>query len=359
MKTFAVVIFITFMFFMPLASHAFIALDEPTPPDQPSSGPGGSDYTHDSVIENRYGWGAQQYWIFEPDDPMPESAPLIVFNHGWGAIRPTGYLLWIYHIVKKGNIVVYPRYELFLRGSEYFTRNAINAVKNAIQELQKGNHVQPDLDKFAIVGHSIGGGITAYMAALAQTEGLPTPKAIMPVQPAYNWTTNPDLSLIPNTTLMVVVVGASDTTVGMNPGISIFYEADKIPVDRKDFVIQVTDRYGSPDLIASHFAPVCMPGFFSFTVNAMDYYSTWKLFDALTDYAFYGLNREYCLGNTSEQRFMGLWSDGTPVKELIVTDTPFDVSPYKIQVNKNICNLYILERFPLLYLLLKKLTILQ
>jgi hypothetical protein len=54
----------------------------------------------------------------------------------------------------------------------------------------------------------------------------------------------------------------------------------------------------------------------------MDYYSTWKLFDALTDYAFYGTNKQYCFGNTSEQRFMGLWSDGTPVKELIVVDHP-------------------------------------
>ncbi|MCK5458471.1 MAG: hypothetical protein KAI20_01155, partial [Thermoplasmatales archaeon] len=75
-----------------------------------------------------------------------------------------------------------------------------------------------------------------------------------------------------------------------------------------------------PDIVADHLAPVCLP-FFS-TVDAMDYYSTWKLFDALTDYAFYGINGEYCLGNTPEQRFMGLWSDGTPVNELIITDTP-------------------------------------
>jgi hypothetical protein len=54
----------------------------------------------------------------------------------------------------------------------------------------------------------------------------------------------------------------------------------------------------------------------------MDYYSTWKLFDALTDYAFYGIEQEYCLGNTPEQRFMGYWSDGVPVRELVVTDTP-------------------------------------
>ena len=54
----------------------------------------------------------------------------------------------------------------------------------------------------------------------------------------------------------------------------------------------------------------------------MDYFSTWKLFDGLIDYAFYGINREYCLGNTPEQRYMGSWSDGTPVKELKVTDNP-------------------------------------
>jgi len=33
-------------------------------------------------------------------------------------------------------------------------------------------------------------------------------------------------------------------------------------------------------------------------------------------------NREYALGDTPEQRFMGNWSDGTAVKELMVTDTP-------------------------------------
>ena len=57
-------------------------------------------------------------------------------------------------------------------------------------------------------------------------------------------------------------------------------------------------------------------------VNAMDFYGTWKLFDALTDAAFNGRNREYALGNTPQQRFMGLWSDGVPVKELKVTDKP-------------------------------------
>ena len=292
---------------------------EPTPPNQPPSGPGGSDYTHNKVIKTRYKWGAHQYWIFEPDDPKPETAPLIVFNHGWTAIFPYFYKAWIYHLVKKGNIVVYPRYQFGIYfGYKNFYSNALKAVKDAIEELENGDHVRPDLDKFAIVGHSIGGGITAYMAAEAIDAGLPIPKAIMPVQPAI--LTTVDLSKITNETLMLVIVGENDTVVGNYFAKEIFFNSTQVPLSQKDFIIQVTDTYGEPDLIADHIAPVCILN--SDTVDAMDYFSTWKLFDALTDYAFYGINKEYCFDNTPQQRYMGLWSDGTPVKELIVTDTP-------------------------------------
>ena len=55
-------------------------------------------------------------------------------------------------------------------------------------------------------------------------------------------------------------------------------------------------------------------------VNALDYFGHWKPFDALCDAAFYGRNRDVALGNTPAQRFMGRWSDGVPVKELVVTE---------------------------------------
>ncbi len=295
--------------------------DEPTPPDQPTDGPGGSNYSHYGVRKTRYRFGARQYWIFEPYGPKPESAPLIVFNHGWSAIHPICYREWIHHLVKRGNIVVYPRYQrgLYL-GFSQFNANAIDAVKDAIRTLQSGSHIQPELDKFAITGHSLGGGITANMAAQAFDEGLPVPKAIMPVQPYVLDEEGVDFANIPAETLMLVVVGEDDTIVGNLSGKIIFENATQIPFSQKDFVVQVTDTYGEPDLVADHVAPACFPFFGS--TDAMDYYSTWKLFDALTDYAFYGINGEYCLGNTPEQRFMGLWSDGTPVNELIVTDTP-------------------------------------
>ena len=49
--------------------------------------------------------------------------------------------------------------------------------------------------------------------------------------------------------------------------------------------------------------------------DALDYFGYWKWFDALLDAAFYDRNRHVALGDTPEQRFMGKWSDGTPVTE--------------------------------------------
>lgn len=294
--------------------------EPPTPPQQPDDGPGGSNYSYHAVQKTRYFFGSREFWIFEPAEPTPLTAPLIVFNHGWSAFFPIYYEAWIEHLVKRGNIVVYPRYQLgFVIGIRYATQHAIRAVKTAIFILSHGHHVHPDLDKFAIVGHSLGGGITAEMAVLAEEKGLPCPKAVMPVQPFIRLDTMiKDFHGIPSSTLLLVVVGENDTVVGNYSGELIFTSSDQIPYDQKDFIIQRTDTHGAPNLIADHMAPVCIPN--SSSVDAMDFYSTWKLFDALTDYAFYGINHEYCLGNTLKQRFMGFWSDGTPVKELIVTD---------------------------------------
>jgi dienelactone hydrolase len=293
----------------------------PTPPQQPLQGPGGSDYSHAGVRQTNCGSGVNEFWIFEPAEPTPASAPLIVFNHGWGALFPYFYQAWVDHLARRGNIVVYPRYQLTLNiGVRNATQNAIAAVQQALEVLQEG-HVKPELDHFAIVGHSLGGGITAEMAVLAEANHLPIPKAVMPVQPYLRSDTMiNDFHGLPASILLLAVVGEDDGIAGDASAKVIFTTSDQIPISQKNYIVQRTDRYGDPDLVADHLAPLCMPD--TSFVNAMDYYSTWKLFDGLTDYAFYGTNRQYCLGDTPEQRFMGLWSDGTPVQELLVTDSP-------------------------------------
>jgi dienelactone hydrolase len=344
----------------------------PTPPEQPAAGPGGKQYVHTSVTKNRYGKGGQEYWIFEPDAPKPAAAPVVVLLHGWGGMNPLYYGAWIDHLVKRGNIVIYPRYQgSLLTPIKEFTPNTLQAIKAAIETLQtEPGHVKADLNKFATVGHSVGGLLAASVAALAKESGLPQVRAVMSVEPGI--TEAPiniplaDLEKIPAETLLLAVAGDQDTLVRDVDAKRVYYESTRVPAANKDYVTMVSDTHGTPSLQASHRAPTAHSkdydsgeGFSagpaessgssdragglptrradgpqtgpqlgrrdrldSMMVNALDFYGTWKLFDALCDAAFNGKNREFALGNTPQQRFMGVWSDGVPVKELKITDKP-------------------------------------
>lgn len=338
-------------------SLTIVSAQNVTPPSQPSSGPGGKQYVHASVTKNRYGKGGQEYWIFEPASPKPRTAPVIIFLHGWGGMNPLYYGAWLDHLVRRGNIVVYPRYQRnLLTPIIDFTPNTLAAVKDAVHRLRtERGHVTPDFSKFATVGHSLGGLLAANIAALASESNLPRVRVVMSVEPGI--TEAPinvplaDLKKIPSDTLLLAIAGDQDGLVRDKDAKRIYYESTRISAQNKDFITLVSDSHGQPALLASHRAPTALnkdydngegvggnpPGTpdpignarisrrvrpETMMVNALDFYGTWKLFDGLIDAAFTGKNRDYALGNTPQQRFMGLWSDGVPVKELKVTDKP-------------------------------------
>src|SRR5215213_11181525 len=166
-----------------------------TPPSQPQTGPGGKQYVHASVTKNRYGNGGEEYWIFEPDSPRPRTAPVIILLHGWGGMNPLYYGAWVDHLVKRGNIVVYPRYQRNLLASiGEFLPNTLHAIKDAISRLQtEPGHVSADFTKFATVGHSLGGLLAANIAALASESNLPRVRAVMAVEPGI---TDPPINIL-------------------------------------------------------------------------------------------------------------------------------------------------------------------
>lgn len=317
-----------------------------TPPQQPAAGPGGSDLPHHSVRKQRFESGSAEYWIYEPEAPRPKTAPVVVFSHGWGAMNPVIYGAWIDHIVRRGNIVVYPRYQADLRTPvREFTPNVLTAVRRALAFLESTpGHVRPDRRAFALVGHSMGGIVTANVAALAVANGLPAPGVVMCVEPGkttgvpvYAAAELEDLSRIPASALLIAMAGEDDRLAADTDARRIFTESTSVRPANKNFVLLRSDDHGSPRLNANHGAPSAPdpaydngerrnarwsaegPSGYRGT-NALDYYGTWKLFDALCDAAFRGIHREFALGNTPEQRFMGRWSDGVGVRELEVIE---------------------------------------
>jgi acetyl esterase/lipase len=315
------------------------------PPAQPADGPGGAKTAHDSVIRHSYGQGGTQYWIYEPDAPKPDSAPVVIFIHGWGAWNPAIYGAWIDHIVKRGNIVIFPKYQATLVTSPRdFTSNAISSIQDALKQLQsEPDHVKPQMDHWAAVGHSVGGLLVANVAALAAESGLPQIKAVMSTEPGKTSNASgqtfvglADMKKIPATTLLLAVAGDKDRLVGKIDALRIFRESTSVAPQNKNFVVVQSDSHGTPPLVANHLAPVAPDLAYntasttvaaahpalrnpSLMIDALDYYGFWKLFDGLSDAAFYGTDREYALGNTPQQRDMGKWSDGTTVRELEVT----------------------------------------
>lgn len=288
-----------------------------TPPVQPKNGPGGADYKHEKVEKSNWGEGDEEFWLFEPADPKPEKAPVIIFMHGWSAMKPTPYTEWIEHLVRRGNIVIYPRYQAKISTKPTtFTANAVGAIKAAFAVLDQEKHVHPDREKVAVAGHSFGGIIAANIAATAGND-LPSLKAVMCVEPGTGgFSAYEDYSKIPAKTLLLCVAGDEDKLVHDTDAKRIFNESTSISKSDKNFILVNSDNHGAPPLAAGHMAPTSEGG----AQNALHWFGYWKWLDGLTDAAFYDKNRNYALGNTIEQRYMGRWSDGKAVVEPRVTE---------------------------------------
>ncbi len=295
-----------------------------TPPTQPASGPGGADYKwgNPTFVHHDVWWNDDlDYWTFEPANwqgpgTRPANAPVVVFNHGWNGNDPVLYWASLVHLARKGNIVIFPKYQNWFTNAQYFTSNAIWSVKDGIAWMQWWATVKPNTALgMQLIGHSAGGAVSVNMANQWQSQGLPQPRAIVPVEP---WDGNAgqymdtSLSGIPSTTIIDCIVTDEDNVVGRLGCDAIWNRSNHIPGTKRNYIWMFSDRYGDPDLVANHFTG---------NDGALAFYGVWKLADGSRDCAMFGTNCAYALGNTTQQRYMGLWSDGRPVRQLQVTTT--------------------------------------
>lgn len=354
------------LLFILLATPIFIRVFAQTQPGQPTSGYGGSVYTHDSVIKINHDDGQSGFWLFLPATPKPDSATVVVFNHGYSEWNPAVNGAWIKHLVRRGNIVIYTRYQSNIATSPTtFTDSAAFAIHRALDTLvAHHDYPQPILSQFFIAGRSFGGVVTANLGHNYAQYGLPKPLGLFMAVPGTSLLTVgklPTYRYMDSTIRILTIVEKDDAIVDSAFSLEIFDSTVLVPYSHKNLIIHYADNHGTPAINAAHGEDNCPDTTFDSgdhggviagalqddVTDATDYYCYWKLLDALIDC---GVNGNGCLtafGNTYAQRYMGTWSDGTPIIPLevrpAIQDTTTGLEPLpsiasKIQVYPNPSN---------------------
>jgi dienelactone hydrolase len=206
------------------------------------------------------GEGARSYWLYEPAGPPAGRAPVVVLLHGWMALNPGLYGAWIEHLVGRGNVVVFPRYQDdWTTPPAQFLPNALAALRDALDVLETGpGRVRPDRGRVAVIGHSAGGNLAvllaAAVAAAPDAADLPALRAVVAVFPGeVRPAPGPSPADLPPETRLVILAGDRDVVVGDGRARSLFGHAAAVPGDHKRYILLRTDE--GAGVTAEHFAP--------------------------------------------------------------------------------------------------------
>lgn len=286
---------------------------------------------HAGFTKTKYGTTITDcYWIYEPQNPKPDSAPVVVFWHGTSSQTdidslPIGQELFMQHICKKGYTVIFPLYQYggqTLPGVQQISNGAA-VVNLALTELTNGaGHVAPAHAEdgslqFGAVGISRGGGMTLNVATYHDTLNLPSFKALCAFVPGAGQA----MDGIDSST-KVLVVNGEDNTLNFAESQQAFDSLYHIPCYNKHLIQINSDHNGLPDLTAEHnFAGSGADWQDSIRLNYLDFYGSWKLAVALLNCTFYGQECNYCLGNDTLITYMGTRSSGNPVNPASIMDT--------------------------------------
>lgn len=304
-------------------------------PGQPAEGPGGANYDHAAVEFFDGAVMADGYWLFEPRDPMPDSAEVVVFLHGYGAYNPMAYGKWIKHLVGKGNIVIYPRYQKNLVWPRPFAfpRNAAKGIRDALKALEKPGHVKPRVEKISYIGHSYGAVTAANLGVHWEKYRIPKPASMLLCTAGsgpFKGARLHDYSGLPADMPLALLVEEDDYVVGSEFSELVFRTAVNTP--ERELLLHRKSNDGKRQVSASHGEPYCLDldfdtGIRNFTalrvlniskLDEIDFYGYWKLADGLMDYTRLGINRAYALGNTPQQQYLGRWENGHLIRPLLV-----------------------------------------
>jgi hypothetical protein len=268
-------------------------------------------------------------FIYRPRDAVAP-VPVIVFLHGLNAKEAAVYGHIVEHIASRGYYVVFPQYRMAsFPGPRRTYRKLFNRIIKAVE----GCAPQADTTRIGFVGHSFGAAaIPAFVYRSVTTLGWATRGAFMFIMaPHFVFGITPEqLRNFPPQARLLMQVYEEDDCNDHRLASHVF-ETISIENSEKDFMMLMSDSSQTLGyrLTADHAVP-CGRGDDSGEIDGLDYYGIYRHVDALADYVFNGneAGKAVALGGGSiEQCHMGMWADGTKVKEAIAGDTPGIVRP--------------------------------
>ncbi|WP_112664532.1 chlorophyllase/cutinase-like alpha/beta fold protein [Microvirga flavescens] len=335
-----------------------------TSPKQPEQGPGGTDYVGEGVTKRGIGTASAGAYVFHANTPPTEPRPVVVILHSWGGTNPGLYGGWIEHLARKGNLVIFPRFQEVNRTKPAdATKLAASILANTLESLAQDANARPDLDRVAYIGHLAGVPVALNLATGAGQEGLPQPKLILALMPGgiasgekSRGIPLDDLAAIDASTLLITMSGDRDYLPADRTAKRILKETVQIPASRKLFMRVGSDDHGYPALTATLVSPGSpKPGYDAADIklppdppkdpkqkspwkwsadmsltgeqtlltvqignnatDTLDYLAFWKTFDLAAEAAFTGKDAA-ALRKDARLTDMGTWTDGWPVRRL-------------------------------------------
>jgi hypothetical protein len=276
------------------------------------------------------------YYIFEPRDGAETitSAPVVALIHGYGMEGPTTLDELIRHLTRSGITVIWPVYlntGLFGNGLNFkdWVSKSHQAMERAFGKLATSGHVPVQTDangrkKFAIVAHSIGTYVAAFVADKAAASGgaVPAPLTMILTDPAgYDVKRYIGLNMsqtwhIDPTTEMVLL-SAQDTLLDDQGRLATHTQytvqdlLTELPIDcsNKSAWVVASDSEQGTSLVSGHLGiQSSHPTNTTVAFDAIDWWGYWPPISAHLKYAFWGTYDSF---RHNGGLYAGTWRDAT------------------------------------------------
>ena len=210
-------------------------------------GGGGASHPSKPTVEGPLVSGSKGVWLFRP---AGKPKRMVIFFHGQGGpteTTPANHRNWIDHLVSRGAVVLYPRYETDYSGAVIDATTA--GVRTATQRLG------PESLPVLALGYSRGAALAVEYAAVAGGQHLPVPDAIESVNPVpYGEQAHIiDLRPIRPTTVLAVLVSEKDPHASDGAGL-LLNRLRKAGFPGGQIRLNIARSHGT--FVADHLAPL-------------------------------------------------------------------------------------------------------